>query len=107
MSSRVVGIAVVLLSVAAIFACVFELPLIWDGGSQLAVTLIEQKPFVYLTRVHTWFMWWPTVWLSRVTEDQTALLLAYGLPFLLAPALSVAMSWWFVRRHASALVVWS
>jgi hypothetical protein len=85
MSSRAVGVSIVLLAVAAVLACLLELPLIWDGGSQLAVTLIEQKPFVYLTRFHTWFMWWPTVWLSRVTENQSLLLLAYGLPFLLAP----------------------
>src|SRR5688500_13629829 len=106
MSSRAVAITVSLLAISAILACILELPLIWDGGSQLAVTLLEQRPFVYLTRVHTWFMWWPTVWVSRVTENQSALLLAYGLPFLLAPAVSFAASWWFVRRQAPSLVVW-
>jgi hypothetical protein len=107
MSPRSVRLTVALLALGAVLACVLKLPLIWDGGSQLAVTLIEQRPFVYLTRVHTWFVWWPTVWLSRVTENQTVLLLAYGLPFLLAPAVRVAATWWFVRRSAPALVVWS
>ncbi len=105
--ARTVPLTISLLAAGAVLACLLELPLIWDGGSQLVVTLFEQKPFVYLTRFHTWFLWWPTVWISRLTDNQSLLLLAYGLPFLLAPAISVGASWWFIRRHCPTLIIWS
>jgi hypothetical protein len=107
MTGRVTGIMVALLALAAVLACWLELPLIWDGGYQFAATLVEQRPYFYLTRFHSWVLWWPTVWLSRVTDSPGVLLFAYGLPFLLAPAASVAAGWWFVRRTHPALAGWA
>jgi hypothetical protein len=106
MSSRPVFAALFLLVAAAMVACWCELPLIWDGGFQLALTLIEQEPFFHLTRFHSWALWWPVVGLSRATDHPLALVCAYGLPFLLAPAVSVAASWWFVRQRMPGLIVW-
>lgn len=107
MNARSTRVAVALLAAGAVVACGLGLPLIWDGGYQLAATLIEQRPFFHLTRFHSWLLWWPTVWLSRITENPLALLCAYGLPFLLAPAVSVVASWWFVRKSAPWLAVWA
>jgi hypothetical protein len=107
MNTRILLTSVVLLTLAALGACAAQLPLIWDGGYQLAATLVEQRPYFYLTRFHSWVLWWPTVWLSRVTDNSTALIFAYGLPFLLAPAVSVGAGWWFVRATRPALAVWT
>ena len=90
MNRHTVLAVVAILTGAALIACAAQLPLIWDGGYQLAATLVEQRPYFYLTRFHSWFLWWPTVWLSRVTDNPTLLVFAYGLPFLLAPAASVS-----------------
>ena len=56
--------------------------MIWDGAYQFNATLIMQRPYFYLTRFHTFFLWWPTVWASRVTTNMTLLETIYGLPFL-------------------------
>src|SRR5471032_1209566 len=107
MSDRQIKQACLLLALAAAFACVCGLPLIWDGSYQLVVSLREQRPFFYLTRFHSWFLWWPCVWLSRVTDNLNVLLLAYGLPFLAAPAPSLWLAWRIVRKHRPQLAVWA
>ena len=105
--ARAVWLACGLLLAAAVFACACGLPLIWDGAYQLAASLAAGEPFVYQTRFHTWFLWWPCVLLGRVTDDVTALTFAYGLPFIAAPAASLWLSWLVVRRHRPELVVWA
>jgi len=107
MRQQTVFAVLVLFTASALIACAAQLPLIWDGGYQLAATLVEQRPYFYLTRFHSWLLWWPTVWLSRVTESPTALVFAYGLPFLLAPSISIAVIWWFVRNSRPELAIWA
>lgn len=99
--------AVALLMAAALVACWSTLPLIWDGGYQMSVSLISQEPYAFLSRFHSRVLWAPLVWLSQSTDNVMALIFAYGLPFLLAPAVSVAVSAWVVRRHAPGLAVWA
>ncbi len=106
MSGRNILVSFILLFAAACVGCLSTLPLIWDGGYQFTVSLIQQEPYCYLTRFHTHFLWAPLVWLSARTDDLNALLLAYGLPFLAAPAASVAISWWVARQHAPRLAIW-
>ena len=96
-----------LLFAAAIAACACGLPLVWDGAYQLAVGLVEQKPYFYQTRFHSWALWWPCIALSRVTGNLTALTFAFGLPFIAAPALSLWLSWRVVRKHRPELIVWA
>lgn len=107
MTPRTIRSVVLLLALAAFVACACMLPLIWDGGYQLSVSLIQQKAYYYLTRFHSGLLWQPMVALSKVTDNRMALVFAYGLPFLLAPALSVAVSWWFVKKDAPRLAVWA
>jgi hypothetical protein len=107
MRDRSVFTAVCLLGFAALIAAASGLPLIWDGGYQLAVTLAEQRPYVYLTRFHTAALWWPAVWMSQLTESPRLIVMAYGLPFLLAPAVAVAASAWFLRGRRAELIPWA
>ncbi len=96
-----------LLVAASIIACVCGLPLVWDGAYQLAVSLVEQKPYFYQTRFHSWLLWWPCVALSSATDNLTALTFAFGLPFIAAPAASLGISWLVVRRNRPELIVWA
>ncbi len=105
--ARSVWLTFGLLLAAAVVACACLLPLIWDGAYQLAVSLVEQKPYFYQARFHSWPLWWPCVALSRVTDSLTALTFAFGLPFIAAPALSLALSWFVVRRHRPELIKWA
>ena len=107
MRPRVVHAILFLLTLTALAVCWSGLPMIWDGAYQFAATLYFQEPYVYLTRFHTWALWQPLVLLSRHTENFTLLTCAFGLPFCLAPALSLGMSWWMVRRHAPGLMLWA
>ncbi|HZL35235.1 MAG TPA: hypothetical protein VFC78_07990, partial [Tepidisphaeraceae bacterium] len=95
-----------ILALTAGYACWCRAPLIWDGAYQLNTMLIMQHPYVYLTRFHTWFLWWPTVWASHLTSNMIVLQTVYGLPFLLAPAIGLLLSWWIVRREAPHLILW-
>ena len=106
-SDRHVKWTCLVLACAAVLASVCGLPLIWDGAYQFVLTLRDQHPFFYLTRFHTALLWWPCVWVSRFTENLTVLMLAYGLPFLAAPAVSLWISWRIVRRHRPELAVWA
>jgi hypothetical protein len=81
--------------------------MIWDGAYQFCFTLIADRPYAYLTRFHSFILWIPVWLLSHVTGNLTVLKMAYGLPFTLAPAASVLMSWWIVRRRAPHLVLWA
>ncbi|MEO6786982.1 MAG: hypothetical protein ABI318_12690 [Chthoniobacteraceae bacterium] len=106
-AARAVWLTCGLLFAAALVACACGLPLMWDGAYQLAVSLVEQKPYFYQTRFHSWLLWWPCVALSRATGSLTALTFAFGLPFIAAPALSLWLSWRVVRKHRPELITWA
>ncbi|HSU68946.1 MAG TPA: hypothetical protein VLJ39_18835 [Tepidisphaeraceae bacterium] len=99
--------AAAILAVAGAFTAWCDTPMIWDGAYQFAFSLIEQKPYFYLTRFHSYVLWLPMVWLSHVTSNLTVLKMAYGLPFTLAPAFSVLLSWYVVRKRAPRLILWA
>jgi len=103
---RLAYIATFILAITGIFTCCCDTPMIWDGSYQFALTLIREHPYFYLTRFHSYFFWLPTVWLSHFTDNLTALKITYGLPFTLAPAFGVLMSWWVVRERAPYLILW-
>ncbi len=105
--NAVVRVVALLTLFTAFVLCWFNAPLIWDGSYQLCRTLIDQHPFFYYTRFHSYPLWWPVVWLSRVTDNLHALVFAFGLPFCLTPAVSLLLSWWFVRRTAPWLILWA
>ena len=106
-AARALSLSCWLLIAAAIIACACGLPLVWDGAYQLAVSLVEQKPYFYQTRFHSWLLWWPCVALSRATGNLTALTFAFGLPFIAAPAASLWLSWRIVRKHRPELITWA
>ena len=79
----------------------------WDGPYQFALSLIEQRPYFYLSRFHSYLLWLPTVIASRWTTDFQLLQMLYGLPFCLAPAVGFGLSWWVAHRHAPKLLLWA
>ena len=107
MSGRCVfGVGAILLLTAA-FACWCRAPLLWDGAYQFNATLIQESPYHYLTRFHSYLLWWPTVWAAHFTSNVTILQSIYGLPFLLAPLIGLLMSWWMVKDDAPRLILWA
>jgi hypothetical protein len=52
-------------------------------------------------------LWQPTVWADAFTDNPRVLAAVFGLPFCLAPAAALLLSWWIVRRHAPSLIVWA
>jgi len=105
--ARFVYAVVALLAAAGIFACWCDTPMIWDGAYQFSFSLILHKPYSYLTRFHSYILWTPMVLLSHLTTNLAVLKMAYGLPFTLAPAASVLLSWCVVRRRAPHLILWA
>jgi hypothetical protein len=104
---RAVYSSAVLMALTAMVLCGFMAPLIWDGAYQLCRILISQQPFFYETRFHSYLLWLPVPWLSRMTDHLGTLVFAYGLPLCLAPTASILLSWWVVRRSAPWLIVWA
>src|SRR5580698_8308894 len=104
MSSRFVYVVAALLALTAGYACWCKAPLIWDGAYQFNWTLINQRPYHYLTRFHTLLLWWPTVWASHFTTNVGILQTVYGLPFLLAPLVGLTFSWWLVHQAKPHLI---
>jgi hypothetical protein len=86
--------------------CWLGAPLIWDGAYQLCLTLLDERPFFYEARFHSYPLWLPVVWLSQAVDNLHALVFLYGLPFCIAPAASLLLSWWIVGRSAPWLIVW-
>lgn len=105
--SRLAYGSVAILAIAGVFTCWCDTPMIWDGAYQFCFSLIRQKPYFYLTRFHSFILWTPMVWLSHFTRNLAVLKMAYGLPFTLAPAVSVLISWWVVRKRAPHLIIWA
>lgn len=105
--SRLAWASAAILALAGVFTCWCDTPMIWDGAYQFCFSLIRQKPYFYLTRFHSYILWTPLVWLSHVTSNLVVLKMAYGLPFTLAPSVSVLISWWVVRKRAPHLIIWA
>ncbi|QOV89312.1 hypothetical protein [Humisphaera borealis] len=103
----VVWLAVATVVVVAGYACWCRTPLLWDGSYQFAETLRAGSPYAYLSRFHTRILWQPVVWLMPFTDNVRLLQAVYGLPFMLAPAVGLAVCWWFVRRQMPTLIVWA
>lgn len=106
-ADALVALAILLAAAGAGYALWADLQLIYDGSFQLGATLREGKAFVYLSRFHTWALWAPVAWLAPRSSDPHLLSMVYGLPFLAAPVLGLALSWWIVRRHRPGLIVWA
>ena len=105
--NRAVYGTLAILAATGVFACSSGLAMTWDGAYQFAYGLMEQKPYWYGTRFHSWVLWEPFVGLSHWTHHYLTLQFAYGLPFLVAPAVALLVSWWVVRAHAPGLIVWA
>ncbi len=95
------------LTVAAVYVSWHGTAAIWDGSHQLIATLVDQRPFLYEGRFHSYLIWLPVVWTDRLTDDLTVLTAVFGLPVTLAPVVGLLASFWVVRRRAPHLVLWA
>lgn len=102
-----VYVAAAILASTGLYACWCDAAMIWDGAYQYCCTLLYQNPFSYGTRFHSYLAWLPVVWVNRVTDSPPILRAVYGLPYLLAPAAGLLLSWWVVRRRAPELIIWA
>lgn len=107
LSSRTVFQIAALMVLSAAYGCYCRAPLIWDGAYQFDMSLWAQHPYVYKSRFHTFFLWWPMVWASRHTSNIMLLQALFGLPFLLAPLAGFLGAWWMVKRHHPGLMIWA
>ena len=99
--------AIAALALAGGLACAWDLALIWDGGAQFCYTLFHGCGYGYAARFFTAILWQPVIWAAYCTDDLAILRALYGLPLCLAPAGSVALSWWMVARSRPALFPWA
>lgn len=99
--------AAAILALAGLFTCWCDTPMIWDGAYQFCYSLRAQEPYKYLTRFHSYIVWMPMILLTHLTHNLTVLKWAFGLPFALAPAASVLLSWLVIRRLAPHLIIWA
>lgn len=82
------------------------LAMTWDGPYQLALTLIRQSPYFYATRLHSFLLWLPTVWVSNRTHEIGVIEAVFGAPYYFAPAAGFLLSLWTVHRRAPHLLIW-
>jgi len=106
MSKRVLFIVALLLGLAGFVACLCGVAMAWDGAYQFSLTVIQQSPYHYLSRFHSWIVWLPTVWASHFTGNLKVLEAVYGAPFCFAPLTGFLMSWWVARKHAVHVLLW-
>jgi hypothetical protein len=106
-SNRAIIVITLILAAAGIYACWCGAALTWDGAYQFCWGLLKQRPYVYGARFHSWIVWLPFIGVSRVTHSLALLRVVFGLPFALAPAAGLILSWWVVRRDAPHLIVWA
>src|SRR6476646_6332937 len=106
-SNRAIVSITLILAAAGIYACWCGAALTWDGAYQFCWGLLKQRPYVYGARFHSWIVWLPFIGVSRVTHSLALLRVVFGLPFALAPAAGLILSWWVVRRDAPHLIVWA
>lgn len=102
-----VTLAVALLAVAGVWACVCDLALVWDGGAHFCYTLVNGEAYMYAARFFSAVLWQPVVWAAHVTRDLAVLRFLFGLPLCVAPAVAAALSWWMVRHERPALFPWA
>jgi hypothetical protein len=106
-SNRAIVVITLILAATGIYACWCGAALTWDGAYQFCWGLLKQRPYVYGARFHSWIVWLPFIAASRLTHSLPLLRVVFGLPFALAPAAGVILSWWIVRRDAPHLIVWA
>jgi hypothetical protein len=81
-------------------------PLSWDGSYVLFSALDTQGAFIPHGRLPDHILQAPLLAAARFTSDMNVLKAAFSLTYTLVPLLSLAASWWLVRRRAPALFLW-
>jgi len=80
--------------------------LTWDGAYYLFRTLDTGQPFIAHDRLIDAPLHWPILWANRLTDSIPVLRAVFGVLHVITPLLSLALSWWVVRRVAPALIIW-
>ena len=104
--SVAVAVSLVLVLLATLFAVVSDAALSWDGSHYLFRTLNDQSPFVPHERTINVPLHWAVLAVGHLTENAALLRATFGVAHVVFPLLSLVASWWVVRDHAPALLVW-
>lgn len=81
--------------------------LISDGPDFMFNALNQQEILAPHMRVTFALLQYPMLFLSQLTENFGALRLAYSIPMVLAPLVTLMLSWWIVKDVRPDLFVWA
>lgn len=95
-----------LVSAALIFAAVSGGSLLWDGSYYMYRIVDTHIPFERFPGSLTLILALPVLLATDLTNQIPVLQAVFGLTYALIPILSLALSWWIVRREAPALFIW-
>lgn len=96
-----------LTAVALIVAALCGAALSWDGSYYLFKTLDDQVPLAPHGRVTDTLLQAPVVLVSHYVGDMAVLRAVFGLIYAAIPLVTLAASWWIVRKRAPILFVWA
>lgn len=99
-------LVLVLFGIGLTIAALCEAPFTWDGAWYFFAMIDTGVPFIAHDRLIDAPLHTPVVWLENVTDSMNALRKTFSLLHVLTPLVSLALSWWIIRRDAPGLIIW-
>ena len=100
------GVILAVFAVPLIVAVFTDAALTWDGAYLLFRALDSGVPFIPHDRLIDGPINWPVSWVDSLTDSLPILRATFGVVHVITPLISLALSWWVVRRAAPALIIW-
>lgn len=94
-------------AIALVAAILGGAVLISDGAYFLYQTVNSQSVEVPHLRITFAMLLYPAVIATYLTENFTIIRWIYSIPLVIAPLVTLALSWWVVRRTRPSLFVWA
>ena len=104
--SSTLVIALLLVTIALINAILSNATLLYDGAWFLFQVVDLDRIQVPQLRITFGFLQWPLLIAARLTDSFPTLRIIYSIPLVIAPLVSLLVSWWIVRKEAPHLIVW-
>jgi len=107
MPTRSPRTTITVVAAAVVVAAAAGAPLLYDGAFFFYQAVNRQQIVIPQARITFGLLLWPVVVASHLTDNVALLRLAFGLPLAVTPVISLAASWWIVRRDRPELFVWA
>jgi hypothetical protein len=98
--------ALALIAIALATAVISNATLLYDGAWFLFRVVDLQRIEVPQLRITFGVLQWPLLQATRLTDSFAFLRIIYSIPIVIAPLVSMAISWWIIRKDAPHLIVW-